>query len=267
MGWRGSSTGRAFAERRERRALARAVRRAGLDAAVHYDEVTDSTNTTALRMAADGAPEWTIVAAGHQTGGRGRLGRTWGSAPGASLLFSVILRPRLEPDRALLLTLLAGVAMAEACKAVAGSDVRCKWPNDLLVDGRKLGGILAEARVRGGEVQHVVVGIGLNLRGVPEGVEDAASLGPADPNALVTEFLRRFRARYLPDADGEALSHLVISAYAPVCATLGRPVGASILDGRTVEGEAVDLDAKGNLVVATGDGRVAVAFGDVLHLR
>ena len=90
----------------------------------------------------------------------------------------------------------------------------------------------------------------------------------AAASALATRRrLRRFRARYLPDADGEALSHLVISAYAPVCATLGRPVRASILDGRTVEGEAVDLDAKGNLVVATGDGRVAVAFGDVLHLR
>src|SRR5438876_11930236 len=114
MGWRGSSTGRAFAERRERRALARAVKRAGIDAPVHYDEVTDSTNTTALDMAARGTPEWTIVAAGHQTGGRGRLGPEWVSEPGSSLLFSFVLRPRLSPDRGLLLTLLAGVDLAEA---------------------------------------------------------------------------------------------------------------------------------------------------------
>src|SRR5437763_13480806 len=111
--WRGSSTGRAFAERRERRALARAMRRAGLDAPVHYDEIAESTNTIALDMAARGEPEWTVVGAGHQTGGRGRLGREWVSEPGASLLFSFLLRPRLPPDRALLLTLLAGVAMAE----------------------------------------------------------------------------------------------------------------------------------------------------------
>src|SRR3989442_3331706 len=77
MGWRGSSTGRAFAERRERRALSRAMKRAGIDAPVHYDEVADSTNTVALDMAARGQPEWTLVAAGHQIGGRGRLGREW----------------------------------------------------------------------------------------------------------------------------------------------------------------------------------------------
>src|SRR3982750_4763062 len=111
MGWRASSTGRAFAERRERRALARAVKRAGIDAPVHYDEVTASTSTAALDMAARGAPEWTIVAAGPQTGGRGRLGREWVSAPGSSLLFSMVLRPSLPPDRALLLALLAAVAM------------------------------------------------------------------------------------------------------------------------------------------------------------
>ena len=265
MGWRGSSTGRAFAERRERRALSRTMRRVGIDAPVHYDEVTSSTNTTALDMAARGEPEWTLVAAGHQTGGRGRLGREWVSEPGGSLLFSFVLRPPLPPDRALLLTLLAGVSMAEACEAAAGDDVRCKWPNDLLLDGRKVGGILAEARLRGGDLQHVVIGIGVNLKGVPSGVEDATSLGSADPHRLLEEFFRRFRERYAPA--GEAFSHLVLGAYAPRCATLGRTVRASTLDGRTVEGEAVDLDPSGNLVVSTENGRAVVGFGEVLHLR
>src|SRR6266540_6240672 len=107
MGSRASSTGRAVEERRERRALRGALRAAGIDAPVHYDEVTESTNTTALDMAARGEPEWTVVAAGHQTGGRGRLGREWLSEPRGSLLFSFVLRPPLPPERALLLTLLA----------------------------------------------------------------------------------------------------------------------------------------------------------------
>ena len=87
-------------------AIREAVREAGLDAAVTYREVTESTNTTAMRLAADGADEWTLVVAGHQTGGRGRLGRTWMSEPGQSLLFSLVLRPALAPADAGLITLL-----------------------------------------------------------------------------------------------------------------------------------------------------------------
>jgi BirA family biotin operon repressor/biotin-[acetyl-CoA-carboxylase] ligase len=265
MGGGATSTGRAFAERRARRALARAVKRAGIDAPVHYDEVTASTSTTALDMAARGAPEWTIVAAGHQTGGRGRLGREWVSAPGSSLLFSMVLRPSLPPDRALLLALLAAVAMAAACRETAGAEVRCKWPNDLLLEGRKVGGILSEARVHGRELQHVVIGVGVNLRSVPAGIEDAASLGPVDGGELLTAFLGRFREGYVPGA--EALSHLVIREYAPLCATLGRRVRASTIDGRVIEGEAVDLDPNGNLVVAADGARAVVGFGEVQHLR
>src|SRR6266571_151982 len=98
-------------------------------------------------MAEDGAPAWTLVAAGHQTAGRGRLGRTWSSEPGGSLLFSLVLRPDMQPEDVGLLTLAAGVAMAAACKDEAALEVRCKWPNDLLLGDRKVGGILSESRV------------------------------------------------------------------------------------------------------------------------
>src|SRR5436189_175642 len=211
MGTRGTSSKRAFAERRERHALEEALKREGIDVPVHYDETTESTNTTALDMAARGEPEWTVVAAGHQIGGRGRLGRTWVSGPNSSLLFSFILRPPMPPDRALLLTLLSAVAMAEAAEAEAGVKVGCKWPNDLLVDDRKVAGILAEARVRGRSLQHVVIGLGMNLRDVPDGGEGAAPLGPVDRFALLAGFLRRFRELYTPGGDGFA--QLVVSAY------------------------------------------------------
>jgi BirA family transcriptional regulator, biotin operon repressor / biotin---[acetyl-CoA-carboxylase] ligase len=265
MGARGTSSKRAFAERRERHALEEALKHEGIDVPVHYDETTVSTNTTALDMAARGEPEWTVVAAGHQTGGRGRLGRTWVSQPDASLLFSFLLRPPLPPDRALLLTLLSAVAMAEAAEAEAGVNVGCKWPNDLLLESRKVAGILAEARVRGRSLQHVVIGLGVNLRGVPDGVEYAASLGPIDRRALLAGFLRRFRERYTPGGDGFA--QLVVSAYAPRCQTLGRRVCATTLSGRVVEGQAVDLDLSGNLVVETKVRREVVGFGEIQHLR
>jgi BirA family biotin operon repressor/biotin-[acetyl-CoA-carboxylase] ligase len=246
-------------------ALRTALRSAGLDAPVRFEEVTDSTNTTALAMAEDGAPQWTLVAAGHQTAGRGRLGRTWVSEPEGALLFSVVLRPTLSPARAGLLTLLAGACMAEACRDACGVQTACKWPNDLLMDGGKAGGILAEAKVMEGRIQHVVLGIGVNLADPPVGVEGAAGLGGCDGGRLLGEFLRRFRERYRPE--DPAFPESVLAAYRPVAATLGRRVRATTVDGRVVEGTASDLDVGGDLIVETEEGRHAVAFGEVLHLE
>ena len=261
----GSSTSRAHRAGRERRALRRVLRKAGIDAPAYYEEITESTNGSALRLADGGEPEWTLVLADHQTSGRGRLGRRWVSAPGTSLLFSFILRPALEPQQGLLLTLLAGLSMGEACREVAGTDVRCKWPNDLLLREGKVGGILTEARVRRGRLMSVVVGVGINLGSAPEDVDGAVALGPVDRSALLAAFLRNFRGRYHPD--GEAFAHDVISAYRPQCATIGKRVRATVTNGFAVEGVAIDLDPIGNLVVRTDNGRATVAFGEVLHLR
>jgi BirA family biotin operon repressor/biotin-[acetyl-CoA-carboxylase] ligase len=260
-----SSTAKAFRAGRERRALRRALRAAGVEAPVHYDEVTESTSSTALLLAERGDPEWSVVVADRQTGGRGRLGRTWESPPGASLLFSFLLRPSIEAERGLLLTLLAGISMAEACREVTGTEVRCKWPNDLFVRDGKVGGVLTEARVRDGRIQHVVIGVGVNLAAAPDGVEGAAALGAVDRDELLGTFFRVFRERYYPA--GEGFAHMVISAYAPLSATLGKRVRATITDGRIVEGNAVDLDPGGNLVLQTDEGREVVGFGEVVHLR
>ncbi|HEY7283370.1 MAG TPA: biotin--[acetyl-CoA-carboxylase] ligase [Actinomycetota bacterium] len=245
-------------------ALRRALRSAGLpDASVRYDEITDSTNATALAMAHAGAPEWTLVAAGHQLSGRGRLGRTWESAPGESLLCSVVLRPALPPDRAVLLTLLAGAAMALACRAAGVEDVVCKWPNDLLRADAKVGGILAEAAVAGGHVEHVVVGVGLNLGGPPPGVEGAAGLGGVDAEPLLAGFLGGMGEPLDPGTFGDR----TLARYRPLCATIGRRVRATTTDGRSVEGTAVDVDEAGALLMDTPEGRSTVGFGEVRHLR
>lgn len=199
----------------------------------------DSTNRLAGDLARAGAADGVVVGADHQTAGRGRRGRSWESRPGESLLVSVVLRP---PPA--LVTLAAGVAAAEACEAVAGADVALKWPNDLLLGGAKLGGILAEL-VAGA----AVVGLGINLTWAPAG---AASLGPGvDRHALLGAYLSRL------DAPGD-----VLARYRDRCATLGRRVRVELPDG-PFEGLATDVDGDGRLLV---DGRPITA-GDVVHLR
>ncbi|MGH2652065.1 MAG: biotin--[acetyl-CoA-carboxylase] ligase, partial [Actinomycetota bacterium] len=130
-------------------ALTRALERIGVQAPVRFDEVTRSTQLTARSLAEEGAPEWTLVAAAHQTEGRGRLDRRWIDEPGRALMFSMVLRPDLRPERGGLIPLLAGWALAVACREVAGVEARCKWPNDLLVGEGKAGGILVESVLAG----------------------------------------------------------------------------------------------------------------------
>jgi BirA family biotin operon repressor/biotin-[acetyl-CoA-carboxylase] ligase len=247
-------------------ALRRALERIGADAPVRFDEVTGSTQRTALRLAAEGAPEWTLVAAAHQTRGRGRLGRSWRDEPGGALMVSLVLRPDLDPIRGGLITLLAGWAMAAACRDL-GREVGCKWPNDLLEGELKVGGILGESELAEGRFAHVVLGVGVNLRGVPPGVPGAGALG-ADVAAedLLERFLLRLASRYQPSEP--AFPESVLEVYRGVCVTLGRRVRALATEGaKEVRGEAVDVDETGALVVMTESGPRDLAFGEVEHLR
>lgn len=243
-------------------ALRSALRRIGADAPVRFDEVTASTQETAEALATSGAPEWTLVAAGHQTAGRGRFGRTWVDAPGA-LLCSIVLRPAVAPDRLGLVTLLAGAAMAEAISALRGVEIRCRWPNDLLLGEAKAGGILATSRLHEGEVEHVVLGLGVNLAQAPE-IPGAAAVGPVDPAELLGGFLERFAEGY--GSAGSGLGEGVLARYRSVCATLGRSVRARTATGEVVEGVAEDVDGWGGLVVRTATGVRVVRFGEVEHL-
>ena len=135
-------------------------------------EVTESTNTEALKAGRQGAASGTVVVADTQTGGRGRLNRSWFSLPGMGLYFSIILRPGLDPEHLPKITLAAGLALCKAVEAEYSLSPEIKWPNDLLLDGQKFGGILTETEsVTGSDSSHdtlVVVGIGLNLFS-PEG--------------------------------------------------------------------------------------------------
>jgi BirA family biotin operon repressor/biotin-[acetyl-CoA-carboxylase] ligase len=245
--------------------LERALAAADLTAPVRWEEVTGSTNDTAALLAREGAPEWTLVGARHQTAGRGRLGRTWRDGPGGALMVSLVLRPAIAPAEAGLLPLLTGAALAEATLDAAGIRARCKWPNDLLVDGSKVGGVLMESALTGDRVDHVIVGLGVNLV-PPAGMEGALGLGPGvDPFALLAAFLRRFRDGYSPALPGFA--EAVVARWAAVAATPGRTVRVLTDDGSAVEGVALGVDDHGALVVRAQGRTRTFASGDVIHLR
>ena len=220
--------------------------------------VTDSTNRVVAERAAAGAPEGLVVAADLQTAGRGRLDRTWEAAPGMALLVSVLLRPDgLPASRRHLVTAAAGLAARQACTTVAGVTPELKWPNDLLLGGAKLAGILAEA-----SGSAVVVGMGCNVHGAPP---EAIHLDRAAGHRIGRGDLL---AAWLTALDGLLGRWDEVAArYGATCATVGRRVTVDA-GGTRLAGRVEGIDADGRLVVRTDDGlAVPVAAGDVTHLR
>jgi BirA family biotin operon repressor/biotin-[acetyl-CoA-carboxylase] ligase len=255
------------------RLVAEAVRAAHIEAPVHFLEVTESTNSDLLTLAEEGAPEWTVVVTNQQEAGRGRLGRSWVTTPGSSLLVSVLLRPKLAPVDAPLISLAAGAAMALACRKASGVAVTCKWPNDLMVGARKLGGVLVEAQVQESRLHHAVIGIGVNLTQEPEAFpqefrEGATSValeeGRADPAALLTAYLARLKG--LCDPSDSRMRTQVIDAYVGLCDTIGRFVRAMTTSRVTITGRAVGIGYYGELIVHTPKGEEPVRFGEIAHL-
>jgi BirA family biotin operon repressor/biotin-[acetyl-CoA-carboxylase] ligase len=232
-------------------------------------EIARSTNADVAEAARAGEPEGFVLVAEQQTAGRGRLDRQWQSPPRAGLTFSALLRPSLEPAQLSVLPLIAGLATVEALLAVGHVDAMLKWPNDVLVDGRKLGGLLVE--LAGGAA---VVGIGLNvsMRVDELPVETATSLllcgGTTDREPLLKEVLRALARRYLAwHRSGDPAS--VLPAYRERCETIGHEVEIELPGGDMVHGTATDVDDTGRLVVAdaaTGQSQ-AWLVGDVTHVR
>ncbi len=241
---------------------------------LHCFEEVGSTNDEAKALADGDAGHGEVVVAERQTEGRGRRGRTWISPPRRNVAFSVILRPEeLPPTRAPELTLVAAVAVCDALRH-SGVDAGIKWPNDLLVGGRKIAGILTEMSAEADRVHWVVVGVGVNvnarLEDFPEELQgEATSLllereQPA-PRAL-------FLAACLTELEGWYDRHAE-EGFAPIrqawrdrSVTLGREVVVRT-DGQDVTGLAEDIDESGALLVRTGAGLVRITSGDVALLR
>jgi BirA family biotin operon repressor/biotin-[acetyl-CoA-carboxylase] ligase len=247
----------------------------GLEASfdVEYHDSIESTNDRARELATAGAED-VVVLADEQTGARGRLDREWASPPGG-VWMSVVCRPELPPAQVPVYTLAAAVATTEALREV-GVDAGIKWPNDVLVPGRrpageaptdeerKLVGILTEMEGEADRVSWVVVGVGLNANVDADAVPETATtvreqVGDVDRAELTRHILERFDELR---ADPER----VLPAWREHATTLGRRVRVETPGGDVV-GEAVDVAFPGTLVVATDDGRRRVSAGDCEHLR
>ncbi len=230
---------------------------------------TGSTNSDLMAAVAAGTvAEGAVIAAGEQVSGRGRLGRSWASPPGTTLSFSVLLAPPLE--RAGFVPALTALAVSRAIAEVAGLAVSLKWPNDVMLAGGKVAGILAE-----GSRGYVVVGCGVNVR-VPQAdlpVDTATSLslhgGDVDRSELLVMALRHLHAAndLWREAGYSAAGSGLLDAYRAACATIGSPVRVSLPDGTVIEGLAESIDDAGRLVLAGPDGSRTLTAGDVVHLR
>jgi BirA family transcriptional regulator, biotin operon repressor / biotin---[acetyl-CoA-carboxylase] ligase len=231
-------------------------------------DLIDSTNRYLLDEARAGAADGTVAVAAYQTDGRGRRGRTWTALPNASLLASVLLRPAgLPPGRRHLVTAALSLAAAWACEEVAGFRPRVKWPNDLVVDDRKLAGILAET-----DGDAIVAGLGMNLNWPPEELPEGAvsvwglSGRPVEPGDMLAALLTDLEHRcvQLSDPDGQ---RAITEDSRESSATIGRAVRVELID-RTVMGTAESIDEQGHLHVrTTGGDPLEVNAGDVVHLR
>ena len=236
---------------------------------LHCATEIPSTNDAARELADEGAVHGEVVIAESQTAGRGRRGRSWASPPGMNLYLSVVLRPELPPQRAPELTLVASIAVCEACRK-AGVDAGIKWPNDVLAGGRKVAGILTELSAEPDVVHWVIVGVGVNLNATPDdypaelraiATSLAAERGQPVPRALFAAALLA-ELEYWLDLHAEEGFEPVREAWRERSVTLGRTVR---IDGERgeVEGVAENIDDSGSLLVRVDGSLVRVTGGDV----
>jgi BirA family biotin operon repressor/biotin-[acetyl-CoA-carboxylase] ligase len=235
---------------------------------------TDSTNRVALELGHGGEPEGAVVLAEEQTAGRGRVGRKWHSERAAGIYVTLLLRPKLAPVQAPLLTMMAGLSAHAAVQALTGLEVDLKWPNDLLVGGKKLGGILTEMHAEPAQVRFLIVGIGLNVNQekFPGELANVATSLRAETGKsqsrmeLLVRLLREFESdynRFLREGVASVVKRFEsVSSYAKgkrVRVTNGTESYAGITAG---------LGPEGLLQVEREDGRItAVVSGDVTEAR
>ena len=234
-----------------------------------YFEKVDSTNTVAKRLADQGADEGTIVVAEEQTGGRGRLDRSFISPFAQGIWFSLILRPTFPPMEVSKLTLVAAVALTKVLRRAGLIHCGIKWPNDILVGDKKLVGILTELNASVEKINYVVMGIGINTalgkKALPRELKKtvtsfAIENVPVQRVELLQDVLRELERYY--DVAGEQGFAPILEEWKVLSCMLGRDVEVSASD-RSFTGKAVTLDENGNLMVETANGMERVLAGDV----
>jgi len=240
---------------------------------IAYQKATPSTQEIAKALAAQGVAEGTIVVAETQSKGRGRVGRQW-SSPQGGVYFSIILRPDMNPSEALRLPLVAGVAVAKTIKRNTKLDPRLKWPNDIMIDGKKIGGILTEMNAEMDRLDWVIIGIGLNVnmsqQSFPADVEGTATslmeaVGKSVPRVkLLQDILAEFETLYneLMKSGFETIR----MKWKALSNTIGEKVVVTLPNGQ-IKGVAVDIDADGALMLEKDDGSLEKIIAGVVKLR
>jgi len=235
--------------------------------------VVPSTMDLAKTYAAQGYPEWTVILATEQTGGRGRYGRSWFS-PRGGLWFSVILRPKFEVYYTSLIGFAAAVAVVEAIRELTNLEAFVKWPNDVLIKDKKVAGILVEATLLADRVEFVVLGIGVNTnissKEAPNDLRNRICslkelVGKEIQNeTMMVAILDKLSLLYshIPEK-----AHVIIDKWKSYSSTIGSLIRAKVR-GREIYGRAIDVDSLGRLLIRTGEGAVIrVDVGEVIHLR
>ena len=236
-------------------------------------EETDSTNVQAAKAAAEGAPHGTLVTAEKQTAGRGRRGRTWESPAGKNLYFTLLLRPQFGPEKASMLTLVMACSVGRTIRQMTGLSCGIKWPNDIVVNGKKVCGILTEMSVGTDKIDHVLIGVGINVglqEFTPELRDRATSLEnetgcEVEREALLVAIMQAFEEDYELFAKWGGLRPL-LDEYQSML--LNRDARVRVLDPLgEYEGTALGITETGELKVLTDDGRITEVYAGEVSVR
>lgn len=256
-----------------KRELEQGLKTKTMGQSIYFYEETDTTNNRARELALEGAPEGTLVVAEKQTAGRGRRGKVWESPLGTGIWMSLVLRPQIAPAEASVLTLLCGLATAEAIEAETGLSAGIKWPNDILINGKKAVGILTEMDCEMSEVHFVIPGIGINVNTAsfpPEIAEIATSLylecgKTVSRRRLVHKVLERLEEHYETFLQTGSFAAM-LEDYRKHCITLGKEV--HVLGREPFFAEALDITPEGELLVRRADnGKEEVVFSGEVSIR
>ena len=240
---------------------------------VYFYEEIDSTNTQAKRLAEEDAPSGTLVVSDCQVKGKGRRGRVWTSPKGEAIYMTILLRPQIRPDRASMVTLVMGLSVVQAIRNVLGLETSIKWPNDVVLNRKKLVGILTEMSAQMDYIEYLVIGTGINanMTAFSEELKDKATslrmeMGrPVNRAALIAESMKCFEKNYEIFEKTQDLSGLM-EDYQAVLANLNQPVRV-LEPGHEYSGIARGINEKGELLVEREDGTVTAVYSGEVSVR
>lgn len=246
---------------------------------IYYKEEVDSTNTSAKELSAKGVKNGSVIVANYQKKGKGRNGKIWTSPCGCNVYMSILLKPKFSPEVAQGMTIIAAVSVADAIASVTTLKPQIKWPNDILVNSKKVSGILTEMSTQNMTIEHIIVGIGINVnleeKDMENNIKDIAtslliesknmshSNGPVDRNRLITAILNKFD-KYYEMFLSTGLSS-VLQYYQKYFTLIGKEIEMNI-ENRRVKGRVVGIDSKGALLLKTGENELEKVVSGEIYL-